>query len=89
MKTYSDVPNIKAIFSNLRFAQILAVVLFGMSSCRSIKPYEKEYLLHPVMDDARVERLSAPYGKSRRPIERLANAGGSGGSTSCPTCGGK
>jgi len=65
------------------------MLLSAASSCRVIKPYEKEYLLHPIMDDARVERLSAPYGKSRRPLERLAGAGGSSGSTSCPTCGGK
>ena len=59
------------------------------TSCRTIKPYEKEYLLHPTMDDARVERLSAPYGKSIRPNERLASAAGGASSYSCPTCGGK
>jgi hypothetical protein len=68
----------------------LCVLGFSMASCRVIKPYEKEYLVHPIMDDARVERLSAPYGKSVRPNERLATAGAGGGSsTSCPTCGGK
>lgn len=64
------------------------LIIFLASGCRTIKPYEKEYLLHPTMDDARVERLSAPYGKSIRPNERLASAGG-GSSYSCPTCGGK
>jgi hypothetical protein len=71
---------------------VSASVLFVLSlatSCRTIKPYEKEYLLHPTMDDARVERLSAPYGKSIRPNERLASAAGGGSSYSCPTCGGK
>ena len=68
----------------------LFVAGFSTASCRVIKPYEKEYLVHPIMDDARVERLSAPYGKSVRPNERLATAGAGGGSsTSCPTCGGK
>lgn len=68
---------------------ILAITGLATSSCRAIKPYEKEYLVHPVMDDARVERVSAPYGKTKRANERLAIAGAGGGSTSCPTCGGK
>ena len=70
---------------------VSAIILFVLSltGCRTIKPYEKEYLLHPTMDDARVERLSGPYGKSIRPNERLASATGGGSSYSCPTCGGK
>jgi hypothetical protein len=68
---------------------VLALGIVAMSSCRAIRPYEKEYLVHPVMDDARVERVSAPYGKTKRSNERLAIAGAGGGSTSCPTCGGK
>ena len=70
---------------------VLGVALsgLGLNSCRSIRPYEKEYLLHPTMDDSRVESLSAPYGKTRRPSERLAASGGGGGSSACPTCGGK
>lgn len=69
---------------------IVAGCLYCFAGCRSIKPYEKEYLLHPLMDDARVERLSAPYGKAVKPNERLTIAGATGGSsTSCPTCGGK
>ena len=74
-----------------RAGGVSAAILLGLSltaGCRTIKPYEKEYLLHPTMDDARVERLSAPYGKSIRPSERLASAG-AGSSYSCPTCGGK
>lgn len=68
---------------------VFAICMMGISSCRSIKPYEKEYLLNPTMDDARVETLSGPYGKSMRPYEKLAASAGGGGSTSCPTCGGK
>lgn len=71
------------------FSVLLALTGLATSSCRAIRPYEKEYLVHPVMDDARVERVSAPYGKTRRSNERLAIAGAGGGSTSCPTCGGK
>jgi hypothetical protein len=67
---------------------VLMTQIFAVS-CRTIKPYEKEYLLHPTMDDARVDRLSAPYGKSLRPNERLAVAAGGGSSYACPTCGGK
>jgi hypothetical protein len=68
---------------------LLVITGLATSSCRAIKPYEKEYLVHPVMDDARVERVSAPYGKTKRANERLVIAGAGGGSTSCPTCGGK
>ena len=72
-----------------RWGVFLFIGLSALASCRAIKPYEKEFLLNPMMDDSRVERLSAPYSKSVRRNERLANAGGSGGgSTSCPTCGG-
>lgn len=68
---------------------IFFMALSSFSGCRAIKPYEKEHLLNPIMDDARVERLSAPYSKSVRRNERLANVGSAGsGSTSCPTCGG-
>jgi hypothetical protein len=78
---------IKSASGYLSFVAAFAVV--ATSSCRAIRPYEKEYLVHPVMDDARVERVSAPYGKTKRSNERLAIAGAGGGSTSCPTCGGK
>jgi hypothetical protein len=61
----------------------------SLTSCRTIRPYEKEYLLHPTMDDARVDSLSGAYGKTKRPSERLASSGGGGGSSACPTCGGK
>ncbi len=61
--------------------------LTSLLGCRSIKPYEKEYLVHPTMDDASVERLKGPYGQSRRTREKLS-ASGSQSSTSCPTCGG-
>jgi hypothetical protein len=66
---------------------ILGLVLVA-ASCATIKPYEKEYLLSPVMDDASLARL-AP--KSVAPVqgsfERLAGSGGTQG-TACPTCGG-
>ena len=78
---------IKSASAYLVFVTVFAVVT--VSSCRAIRPYEKEYLVHPVMDDARIERVSAPYGRTRRSNERLAIAGAGGGSTSCPTCGGQ
>jgi hypothetical protein len=70
-------------------AILFCILMLSCVGCRAIKPYEKEYLVHPIMDEARVERLSAPYAKSVRPNERLATASGGGASTSCPTCGGK
>ncbi len=69
------------------------ILLFGSfflmtASCAVVKPYEKEYLLNPLMDDASVAKLEGGYVTKTRPNERLA-AGGSSSSTSCPTCGGK
>ncbi len=62
------------------------VVFFG---CAVVKPYEKEYLLNPLMDDQSISKLEGSYNVKTRPKERLAAAGVSSGSTSCPTCGGK
>lgn len=68
---------------------IYFVLASVFSSCSTLKPYEKEYLLHPVMDDAATSKLEGSYSSKTRPRERLAAFGVSAGSTSCPTCGGK
>lgn len=60
-----------------------------LSGCAVVKPYEKEYLLNPLMDDLTISKLEGSYNTKTRPRERLAAAGVSAGSTSCPTCGGK
>jgi hypothetical protein len=65
-----------------------SVCLFS-TSCTTIKPYEKEYLLHPLMDDASAMKLEGSYTSKTRPRERLASSGFSAGASSCPTCGGK
>ena len=57
--------------------------------CAVVKPYEKEYLLNPLMDDQSISKLEGSYTVKTRPKERLAAAGLNSGSTSCPTCGGK
>lgn len=72
----------------MRIATIL-VLLPMIGSCAVLKPYEKEYLVHPLMDDASVTKLEGGYVTRTRPNERLAAAGASSGATSCPTCGGK
>lgn len=71
--------------------KILSLILLSLlgANCTTIKPYEKEYLLHPLMDDASVAKLEGGYVTKTRPKERLAASGASSGSTSCPTCGGK
>jgi len=74
---------------NLKFAVCAVVAAVSFASCAVIKPYEKEYLLNPLMDDQSVTRLEGNYTPKTRPLERLASSGASGGSTSCPTCGGK
>lgn len=68
---------------------VFLTACFLISNCAAIKPYEKEYLLHPLMDDASVARLEGSYVSKTKPLERLAAAGAGSGSTSCPTCGGK
>ena len=68
---------------------LLVLAALASASCAVIKPYEKEYLLNPLMDDSSVAKLEGGYVTKTRPNERLAAAGGSSGSTSCPTCGGK
>ena len=68
---------------------LCVMVLIACSGCRVLKPYEKEYLLTPAMEDESVARLSGDYSTRTRPLERLAGVGTSSGSSSCPTCGGK
>jgi|GEM_PF-1039562 len=61
----------------------------AIHACRSLRPYEKEHLLKPAMDDGRVGALEPSYAKSTASqFEKLAagSAQGGGGS-SCPTCG--
>jgi hypothetical protein len=72
----------------LAFALVLAAAALA-SGCETIKPYEKEYLLSPIMDDAGVSRLQAPLmSQAQSSHERLAAGAGSSGGSSCPTCGG-
>jgi hypothetical protein len=58
--------------------------------CRTIKPYEKEYLLHPLMDDVTTNRLDARMmNTAGLGVERLTGTAGSNvTASSCPTCGG-
>ncbi len=67
----------------------LLMVTMALVGCETIKPYEKEFLLSPLMDDAGVASLSPSMMSSAATgFEKLAaGAAGTGGS-SCPTCGG-
>ena len=71
-------------FRNL---SIFAALLLSVS-CKSIKPYEKELLLGPLMDDASVGELSGSHVRQLGIKERLATGITGGSSTACPTCGG-
>ena len=69
---------------------VVAACLFaGLTSCRSLRPYEKEHLLKPAMDDGRISALEPTFAKSTvAQFEKLASGAGSGGGgSSCPTCG--
>lgn len=69
---------------------LLLAPLFLLLGCETLKPYEKEYLLNPVMDDAGVAALQpALMSSASAGFEKLAaGAPGSAGGSSCPTCGG-
>lgn len=75
----------------MRLISILAmfILVTAASGCVSVKPYEKEYLLNPVMDDGQLGRLQSGLLQSASSrIEKLVIGGANSGSTSCPTCGG-
>lgn len=68
-------------------AAIFVVIL--CASCTTIKPYEKEYLLNPLMEDGTAADLTpAMTGVGMATHEKFATGGGSGAGSSCPTCGG-
>lgn len=68
---------------------IMSIAILALSGCHTIKPYEKEFLLNPVMDDAVISALTPEMlGSKCQDIEKLSAAGPGGASSSCPTCGG-
>jgi hypothetical protein len=69
---------------------LIALATMAISSCATIKPYEKEYLVHPLMDDGFTGQINPQFAKNCvQRFEHLSSAGGSGqGAQSCPTCGG-
>lgn len=72
-------------------AAVLAMLASAcLQGCETVKPYEKEYLLSPAMDDATLWRLDASIMTSAaQAYEKLGKGGpGAGGGSSCPTCGG-
>ena len=73
----------------LHVAGLLSAAALGQG-CVGVKPWEKEYLLDPLMDDGLSAALESPLSSAvQSRNERLAGlAPGSGGATSCPTCGG-
>jgi hypothetical protein len=77
-------------YLKIGFLTISVLSLAAMSGCTTVKPYEKEYLLNPLMDDAVISSLSSEMLPSVcASFEKLASAApGAGGSSSCPTCGG-
>ena len=68
---------------------LLSVMAVSVAACSTIKPYEKEYLLSPVMDDATTATLESRYLPSiHAKMERLSATGAGAVGTACPTCGG-
>lgn len=68
---------------------LLMVLGATLVACETIKPYEKEYLLSPLMDDTGVASMTPSMMSSASGgFERLANGSSGSGGSSCPTCGG-
>jgi hypothetical protein len=68
---------------------LCGLMTLAAASCSAIRPYEKEFLLSPVMDEAEAGRLQPDFAKSNcNTYEKLASGAASSGGTSCPTCGG-
>jgi hypothetical protein len=68
---------------------VIGTLIIMTTACTPLKPYEKEYLLDPTMDDLSTSRLSSSvdiYLQGQK--ERLGLGLSLGGETSCPTCGG-
>lgn len=70
--------------------EIFAVFVWGVVGCETVKPYQKEYLLNPLMSEETLSSLKSDFTASTfKEIERLAKGTpGGGNATSCPTCGG-
>ncbi len=68
----------------------ICCILAGALACTPLKPYEKEYLLEPVMTDEWSTELGAPLmlGAMGAQEKLGARGGTASGGTSCPTCGG-
>ena len=81
--------NSQGLLRVVRGAVALAVVAVALTACKTIRPYEKEYLLGPLMDDAALPALDARFARDGlQRFERLAGTGGGSAGSACPTCGG-
>jgi hypothetical protein len=68
---------------------VIGFISIMVSACSTIKPYEKEYLLNPLMDDQVSTALtpSMPSAATTK-FEKFASGANGGAGSSCPTCGG-
>jgi hypothetical protein len=74
---------------NIKSVLFLACIAALTGACTTIKPYEKEYLLNPLMDDGRTADLTpAMPSVGTSTHEKFATGAGGGAGSSCPTCGG-
>jgi hypothetical protein len=65
-------------------------VFILFTACSSIKPYEKEYLLDPLMSDEQLSHLNSSFFRAATAEQEHLSSGAAGtsGGSSCPTCGG-
>ena len=74
--------------ATLFFAAFVGSVV--VCSCQSIKPYQKELLLNPTMDEKGISTVASPFAASALVGRDFLASGSPSGSasSSCPTCGG-
>ena len=68
---------------------LMLVAAMALAGCETIKPYEKEYLLSPLMEDKAVAEMQPtlmPAASAN--FEKLSSGANTTTGTACPTCGG-
>lgn len=62
----------------------------GLMACHTVKPYQKEHLLNPLMDDKGLGPLNSTFANAALNSKDFLASGSAqaSASSSCPTCGG-
>lgn len=92
MTGFRDGDQVKSPIQRLSRATTFLPLVLGLicAGCQTIKPYQKEHLLNPLMDDKGLSGLSSPFAGAALTAKDFLASGSpqASASTSCPTCGG-